>query len=689
MTLGTLDGLDAPSDSGASAVKTFQGTLASIDAALDGLTFQSSNFGNPSTLIISVDDQSPAGPNTATQTVTIKDRSGNDTPVLSLPGAQAVNAGTAFAFSAATGNAISIADGDIGDGSLKVTLSVLHGTLSLGNTANITPVGDGGTQTVASMSFSGKLADVNTALNTLTYSPAAGTASDTLAVAVYDPGPTGPNGDPIDPRSVSGTVSLTVAADIEGPKIAVPAGPLSVRINSGSLPLGGITLSDPSNGGDPETLTVYVSGGSLTFADNSGLSDGSTFGPLIGTLANLNVYFQNNGPGQFSFTPTPGFEGTAWIMITLDNGAQTAFNPATAWIPINVTAAGPTVAAPQDLATAPNTPIDFASSQVEDVTVGNSDPLSQMLEVFVSAENGLLSLPDTTGITVLAGDPAGADYLGITGTADAINVAIASMIYRPDPGFRGFDTLGIDVVNTGESGDITPPPPSDSTDDDGPSPGDDDDSGDASGPIEPVAPSPPNNVDASLVTAAIPILVDNPPVAVTAGGPYTIAAGGSLVLSGSAYDADGVPLSYDWSVNGRAGDGSITGTNPTLTWAQLNSLGITGAGTYSVTDSADDGLADPVSSAPVTLTVLPVAPVLSSVSATPASATGATLLTGKIQQPDPSESFSLVVSWGDGSVSTTALPAGASRSRSAISMWLIRPGRARCRFWRWCATRRD
>jgi hypothetical protein len=152
--------------------------------------------------------------------------------------------------------------------------------------------------------------------------------------------------------------------------------------------------------------------------------------------------------------------------------------------------------------------------------------------------------------------------------------------------------------------------------------------------------------------------VDTPPVAITAGGPYTIAAGGTLGLSASAFDPDGDPLTFDWGVNGPA-NGSITGRNPTLSWAQLNALGITGKGTYSVTVSVDDGVANPVSSQAVTLTVLPVAPVLSSVSATPASPVGKTSLAGAIQQPDASESFSLVVSWGDGTVSTTSLPAGA------------------------------
>src|SRR6185369_2658048 len=67
-----------------------------------------------------------------------------------------------------------------------------------------------------------------------------------------------------------------------------------------------------------------------------------------------------------------------------------------------------------------------------------------------------------------------------------------------------------------------------------------------------------------------------------AGGPYTINEGASLGLSGSGSDpADS--LSYSWDVNGDGVFGDATGATPTLSWAQLNALGIDdGASAFNV-----------------------------------------------------------------------------------------------------------
>ena len=63
-----------------------------------------------------------------------------------------------------------------------------------------------------------------------------------------------------------------------------------------------------------------------------------------------------------------------------------------------------------------------------------------------------------------------------------------------------------------------------------------------------------------------------PPTA-SAGGPYTIAAGQPLTLNAAgSSQANGLPLIDSWTINGIAN--AATGVNPTLTWAQLQSLGI-------------------------------------------------------------------------------------------------------------------
>lgn len=117
-----------------------------------------------------------------------------------------------------------------------------------------------------------------------------------------------------------------------------------------------------------------------------------------------------------------------------------------------------------------------------------------------------------------------------------------------------------------------------------------------------------------------------PPVA-AAGGPYTVAEGGSLTLDATgSFDRDGDPLSYVWDVNGDGVFGDATGASPTLTWAQINALGITdGPSTFTARVRVSDGVGAPVTSGGVSLTVADVSPGLvlfPTVALTVASSTG-------------------------------------------------------------------
>ncbi len=78
----------------------------------------------------------------------------------------------------------------------------------------------------------------------------------------------------------------------------------------------------------------------------------------------------------------------------------------------------------------------------------------------------------------------------------------------------------------------------------------------------------------------------SPPTNVTAGGPYSIDEGDSLTLLASANDPAGLdrPIRYTWDVTGHGTFGDATGSNPTLSWSELNVLGIvSGPGTYTIT----------------------------------------------------------------------------------------------------------
>src|SRR5207237_2595981 len=85
-------------------------------------------------------------------------------------------------------------------------------------------------------------------------------------------------------------------------------------------------------------------------------------------------------------------------------------------------------------------------------------------------------------------------------------------------------------------------------------------------------------------------------------GPYVINEANGLTLDASASkDLDGDPLTYSWTINGHAN--AASGVNSTLTWSQLQALGLGESPTpFSVSVLVDDGCGFP-SSANTTVTV--------------------------------------------------------------------------------------
>ncbi|MEO6997472.1 MAG: Ig-like domain repeat protein [Terracoccus sp.] len=157
-------------------------------------------------------------------------------------------------------------------------------------------------------------------------------------------------------------------------------------------------------------------------------------------------------------------------------------------------------------------------------------------------------------------------------------------------------------------------------------------------------------------STSTPLEHDVRPVA-DAGGPYTVAEGGSLTLNGSG-PTPGV--TYAWDLNGDGDFTDATGVSPTLTWAQLEALGITN-GPSSHTATVQVTLGALVTKANATLKVTNTAP--TAVVTGNLTATVGQPFTLKVGANDPSSAdmkatFVYAVNWGDGSpVETLGGPA--------------------------------
>jgi uncharacterized repeat protein (TIGR02543 family) len=192
---------------------------------------------------------------TASITVNVTLSARNDAPVNTVPGGQTVSEDTNLVFSSANGNPISAADVDVDEttapnNTLRATLSVGRGQLTLSRTTGLTF--NSGSNGSASMAFTGSSANINAALNGMTYRGDADySGGDALTVLTSDLAHTGAGGTQIDTDGVA----ITVNATNDPPVLAGAGNTLAYAENQAATPIcTTITLTDP----DDVTLEAAV-----------------------------------------------------------------------------------------------------------------------------------------------------------------------------------------------------------------------------------------------------------------------------------------------------------------------------------------------------------------------------------------------------------------------------------------------
>lgn len=241
LTLAQLTGLTGTTGNGTSTITT-TGTLADLNAALDGLSYvPTANLNGPVTLAVTVNDNGNTGgaAQQGTKNIAITLNAVNDAPVVNLAGytiVPIVVEGDPLVLNAANSTLIAVNDIDAGANPVLVTLHVSTGnTLHVNTTAGVTI----GTNDTNNVTLTGTIANINTALNGITYTAAIGfgPASETLQITVNDQGNTGSGG------SLSDSKNVTISVD--------PATRPRARTDS-------LTVNEDSSAGAANTVDVLV-----------------------------------------------------------------------------------------------------------------------------------------------------------------------------------------------------------------------------------------------------------------------------------------------------------------------------------------------------------------------------------------------------------------------------------------------
>ncbi len=179
--------------------------------------------------------------------------SGNAPPAATVPGAQVINEDATLNLNAGSGNGISISEPD-GDDPMTVTLSVGQGTLTLAVVAGLTFTS--GANGDATFTIQATLADINAAIDSLSYTPNADYSGADTIVVLSDDGNGGTH---------TGMVPVTVTAINDAPEMD----------NSGAMLLAAIAEDDVTNGGSTVASILASSaangGDAVTDADSGAL----------------------------------------------------------------------------------------------------------------------------------------------------------------------------------------------------------------------------------------------------------------------------------------------------------------------------------------------------------------------------------------------------------------------------------
>jgi len=447
LTLGRTTGITFLNGSGnGNSSLSFRGTQDVTNFVLQSLLYRSNNnFRGADSVSVTVSDGGNTGlggPLSASGVISLTVAPVNDAPVLTAPTAQTVLEDVSTPILG-----ISVGDLDSGSTLLQVSLIVTNGTLFLNSTSGVNLLTGSG-QGDRNLAFTGSLDAINRVLTGLSYLGDRNfNGTDVLRVSVSDQ-LNGTNGIPLSDTKI---IPLTITAVNDAPVLTVP-GAQQVDQNT-DLRVTGVSVNDV----DATDLTVnlFASSGRLSLGSTTGL----TFDVGNGTQNSL-VSFRgsqaavNDALRTMIYRANTDFRGNDTITINVSDGGGTGIGGVlgdSKTIAVSVLGINqpPVITVPTaSLAVDSDTNLTIAGVQVND-----PDANGGTLSVTLFAQNGVLSLANTQGITFTQGNGNQNNRVTFSGTLFAINAALSSIIYRSYPGFTSsFDAITLQVNDNGNTG---------------------------------------------------------------------------------------------------------------------------------------------------------------------------------------------------------------------------------------------
>jgi ELWxxDGT repeat protein/VCBS repeat-containing protein len=447
LSLSTIAGLRLTQGTGmGDPAVIFSGSLSAVNAALATLFYRSNaTFGGTDTINLQVNDNGNTGlggPLTDSKTISVQVTPINRPPSITLPAPLSVREDTSQ-----TITGISISDPDAGGGNITASLSVLNGVVSLGSVAGVSVTTGTGTRD-RNVVLSGPIGAINAALANLSYLGNPNFfGSDSIQISVSDNGNTG-NGVPLsDQRSLS----ILVSPVNDAPVLTVPTEPQSAGENT-TLSLGGISVQDVDAGSGNLTVSLSAINGGLSVAAIPGVTFSGTGSQGSSIIFSGTLLAVNSALATLNYRGNLNYSGDDTLTIDVSDNGNTGSGIALndqRTIAINVLAfnSPPVIALPPAPAVNTATNAAIAGISISDPDAGTGNAL-----VTIAAPDGILTVQPDPSITFLQGTSNTGGRLTFQGSLAAINQTLATLVYRSNPGFVGFERLTISVNDQGNTG---------------------------------------------------------------------------------------------------------------------------------------------------------------------------------------------------------------------------------------------
>lgn len=421
-------------------------SLANYVAALQAVQY-TNTFDVPSTLQRTITWTVNDGDgNSNTQTTTLDVVATNDAPVNAVPAGMTTAEDTPLVL--AGSSAIAISDVDAAGDDVQATLTVTNGTAMVNPsaTAALTALTGDGTSSIV---LTGALAEINAALDGLTFSPAPDFTGVAQIGIVTDDLGNHPSGALTD--SDSFTIAVSAVNDV--PVLSVTAA--ASHAEGTAAPLAdAVTISDLDDT-HLESATIVIGANYagaedvLSFVDTPTITGSYSGGTLTltgaDTLANYVAALQAVQYTNTADTPSTLPRVVFWV-VNDGNGISSPVATSLIVIPTND---APVNHVPSGVTGSEDTPLVFTGSSA--ISISDADAAGGDVRTTVEFPFGKVMVnPAAAGmLTSVRGN--GFNRVELTGAVDEINAALDGMTFTPQLNFNGPVTVQVVTEDLGRS----------------------------------------------------------------------------------------------------------------------------------------------------------------------------------------------------------------------------------------------